>query len=253
LIIEKRKSDTMLLTCEKCQTTYRLDERYLAHGGRVVRCTDCGNTWFEAQVKVEGVTEEPAAEISFERMLQNAAEAAGDDTGNLDSSRAMTPMPQDFEMPVMDDRPGGLGPNAFGASVFFLLLFMTLNGVFLARHAIVQHVPAMALLYNTVGATLQAPGEGLSFSELTARKEKAARGEQMALSLKLSNMSDHAIVQPVLKITLRGPYGAFLKEWEQPPKDAQRMLAPGEAVPLKLFFADVPEGGNTVDVTVLGH
>lgn len=243
----------MLLTCDKCQTTYRLDEQHLAHGGRVVRCTTCGNTWFEAQVRVEGVTiDEPEADISFERMLQNAS-AAADEAGHQDTSRAMTPMPQDFDIPVVDDRPGGLGPNAFGASVFFLLLFMTLNGVFLARHMIVQHVPAMALLYDTVGATLQAPGEGLSFSELTARKEKAARGEQMALSMKLSNISDHEIVQPALKITLRGPYGAFLKEWEQPPKDAQTMLAPGETVPLKLFFADVPEGGNTVDVTVSEH
>lgn len=249
----------MLLTCENCQTTYRLNETYLAHGGRVVRCTECGNTWFEAQVHVPGVTvEEPAApaaevEISFERMLQNAAEAAGGDSAAVDSSRAMTPVPQDFDMPVMDDRPGGLGPNAFGASVFFLLLFMTLNGVFLARHAIVQHMPSMALLYDTVGATLTAPGEGLSFSELTARKEKAGRGEQMALSLKLSNISDHEIVQPALKITLRGPYGAFLKEWEQPPKETHAMLAPGQTVPLKLFFEDVPEGGNTVDVTVFEH
>ena len=245
----------MLLTCEQCQTTYRLDDTYLAHGGRVVRCTECGNTWFEAQVHVPGVTAEEVTaeaepEISFERMLKNAAAAAGDDSAAEDFSRAMMPVPQDFDMPVMDDRPGGLGPNAFGASVFFLLLFMTLNGVFLARHAIVQHVPAMALLYDTVGASLAAPGEGLSFSELTARKEKASRGEQMALSLKLSNISDHNIVQPALKITLRGPYGAFLKEWEQPPKEAQTMLAPGQTVPLKLFFEDVPEGGNTVDVTV---
>lgn len=249
----------MLLTCENCQTTYRLNETHLAHGGRVVRCTECGNTWFEAQVHVEGVTvEEPVAqeaetEISFERMLQNAAEAAGGDRPADDSSRAMTPVPQDFDMPVMDDRPGGLGPNAFGASVFFLLLFMTLNGVFLARHAIVQHMPSMALLYDTVGASLKAPGEGLSFSELTARKEKAGRGEQMALSLKMSNISDHAIAQPALKITLRGPYGAFLKEWEQQPQGKQRVLAPGQTVPIKLFFEDVPEGGNTIDVTVWEH
>jgi len=244
----------MLLTCKKCETTYRLDERRLAHGGRVVRCTACGNTWFEAQVHVEGVTAEDTAvsEISFEQMLQNASAAAdADDAGHQDASRAMMPMPHDFDMPVMDEKPGGLGPNAFGASVFFLLLFMTLNGVFLARHTIVQHWPSMSLLYDTVGATLQAPGEGLSFSELTARKEKAARGEEMALSMKLSNISDHDIERPALKITLRGPYGAFLKEWEQPPKETKSMLAPGETVPLKLFFADVPEGGNTVDVTVL--
>jgi len=242
----------MLLTCDKCHTTYRLDERHLAHGGRVVRCTACGNTWFEAQRKIAGVTEEPAAEISFERMLQNAA-AAADEAGHPETSRAMMPMPQNVEIPVMDDRPGGLGPHAFGASVFFLLLFMTLNGVFLARHAIVRHMPEMALLYETVGATLRAPGEGLSFSELTARKEKAGRGEQMALSMKLSNISDREMAQPALKITLRGPYGAFLKEWEHLPKEAQTVLAPGETVPLKLFFADVPEGGNTVDVTVSEH
>jgi predicted Zn finger-like uncharacterized protein len=242
----------LLLTCEKCHTTYRLDERHLAQGGRVVRCTGCGNTWFEAQRKIAGVTEEAAAEISFERMLQNAAAAAGE-AGHSDSSRAMTPLPQDFDMPVVEGRPGGLGPNAFGACVFFLLLFMTLNALFLPRHTIVRHMPEMALLYETLGATLQAPGEGFSFSELTARKEKAGRGEQMALSLKLSNISARERAQPALKITLRGPYGAFLQEWEQPPQKEQAMLAPGETVPLKLFFADVPEGGSTVDVTVLEH
>ena len=86
-----------------------------------------------------------------------------------------------------------------------------------------------------------------------ARKEKAARGEQMALSLKLSNIADHDIEQPALKITLRGPYGAFLKEWEQPPTGDKKRLAPGEVLPLKLFFEDVPEGGNTVDVKVFEH
>lgn len=242
----------MLLTCEKCETTYRLDERHLVHGGRVVRCTNCGNTWFEQQVKPEGAAEEDVAEISFERMLQDASAAAGVEE-NIDPSRAMTPLPQDMERPVLDYQPGGLGPNAFGASVFFLLFFMTLNGVFLARHTIVQHWPAMSLLYDTVGASLRAPGEGLSFSELTARKEKAARGEQMALALKLSNITDHDIAQPALKITLRGPYGAFLKEWEQPPTEDKKILAPGEVFPMKLFFEDVPEGGSTVDVKAFEH
>lgn len=242
----------MLLTCEKCDTTYRLDERHLAYGGRVVRCTHCGNTWFEQQIKPEG-TAEDAAEISFERMLADASVAAGMEEENIDSSRAITPVSQDMERPVLDYQPGGLGPNAFGASVFFLLFFMTLNGVFLARHTIVQYWPAMSLLYGTVGASLQAPGEGLSFSELTARKEKAARGEQMALSLKLSNIADHDIEQPPLKITLRGPYGAFLKEWKHLPPGDKKRLAPGEVVPLKLFFEDVPEGGNTVDVKVFKH
>jgi predicted Zn finger-like uncharacterized protein len=245
----------MFLTCDKCQTTYKLDEKHLAQGGRVVRCTECGNTWFESQVKTpEMIAAEEAAaaskaDMSFEEAMA-AAQSADDENIDDGSSRAIAPMPQDFEMPVMDYRPGGMGPNAFGLCTFLLLAFVSVSALFLLRGTIIAQWPTMTALYEASGVTLRAPGEGLSLSELTAEKQKAGRAEELSVIGKISNITGTDIAYPAMEVILRGPYGAFLKEWDVAAKDS--VLASGETIPLELSFTDVPEGGNTVEIRVKG-
>jgi|GEM_PF-1296432 len=245
----------MLLTCDQCQTTYKLDEKHLAKGGRVVRCTECGNTWFEAQVKTaESLAEEAAAagsadDVSFEAALAEAQNADATDTDD-GSSRAIAPIPQDFDMPVMDYRPGGMGANAFGVCTFLLLAFVSVSALFLLRGPIIAQWPVMTALYEASGVTLRAPGEGLNLSEISAEKQKAGRADALSVIGKISNITGAEIAYPAIEVVLRGPYGAFLKEWDVGAKD--HVLASGETVPLELSFTDVPEGGNTVEIRVKG-
>lgn len=235
----------MFLTCEKCQTMWRLDENHLALGGRVVRCTVCGNTWFEKQVHVEGVTPEPdvqeeiQADASFSDILTEQMENDG-------ASRAVAPIAVDADMPVIDYRPAGLGPNAFGAMTFLLLFFVTVSAVFLLKSQIVKHYPAMTALYEAAGVPLRAPGEGLSLTSLSAR----ASGGQILLNGKVSNIGKASQDYPSFHVTLRGADGAFLKDWSI--YAAPEQLAPGNTIPLDLHFNDIPAGGTSVEIKVIG-
>jgi len=229
----------MFLTCEKCQSVWRLDEKHLAFGGRVVRCTSCGNTWFEKQVVVQGLTPEPESEPqSFTDILAEQMEEGG-------ASRAVAPIAVEDGMQVIDYRPAGLGANAFGAAAFLLLFFVTVSAVFLLKNPLIRHYPAMTAFYEATGATLRAPGEGLSLSALAAR-ESAGR---ILLTGKVSNIAEEAAAYPSFRVTLRGEDGAFLKDWSIFSKPAQ--LAPGDTVPLELHFKDIPEGGRSVEIKVI--
>lgn len=232
----------MFLTCDKCQTVWRLDEKHLALGGRVVRCTSCGNTWFEQQVTVPGVTPDPqeatAADASFSDVLIEQM-----DDG---ASRAVAPLDADTAMPAYDYHPAGLGPNAFGAAVFALLFFVTISAVLLFKGPITAHAPSMTRLYEAVGVHLRAPGEGLSLSGLLAQ----TAGDTLTMSGKVGNVSKDALPYPSFRVTLRGADGVFLKDWSIYSRPAT--LAPGETVPLELNFKDIPAGGQTVEVKVLG-
>lgn len=237
----------MLLTCEKCQSVWRLEEKHLAFGGRVVRCTTCGNTWFEKQVTVPGLTPEPEPEPdtsapNFSDMLADEmADAMSEDDGK---SRAVAPIPAAHELPPMEYRPGGLGPTAFGGMIFLLLFFVTLAGVFALKAQIVRYVPASAALYQAAGVHLTAPGEGLTLSALSAHLV----GSNINMTGKVQNGTDAPINYPGFHVTLRGKDGDFLKEWKIVAADSQ--LAPGDTIPLELNFKDIPSDASSLEVKV---
>lgn len=230
----------MFLTCENCQTMWRLDEKHLAFGGRVVRCTACGHTWFERQVKVKGLTPDPD-DISFQDILtgEMAEPLSPVDDG---AARAVAPIETGHEMPPLDYRPGGLSANAFGALGFLLLVSVTLCGLFLLKGPVVRHMPAMVAFYEGLGATLTAPGEGLSLSALSAQ---VAAG-QIDIKGKVTNGAKRDIAYPGFHVTVRGKDGAFLRDWRIVASGGQ--MTPGETVPLELNFKDVPEGASSVEL-----
>ncbi len=235
----------MLLTCEKCQSVWRLEEKHLAFGGRVVRCTTCGNTWFEKQVIVPGVTPEPepdTAAPNFSDMLADEmADVAPADNGK---SRAVAPIPAAHELPTLDYRPGGLGPTAFGGMVFLLLFFVTLGAVFAFKTQIVRAAPATAMLYEAAGVHLTAPGEGLTLSALSAHLV----GSNIRMTGKVQNGTDAPMRYPGFHVILRGKDGDFLKDWKIVAADSQ--LAPGDTIPLELNFKDIPGGASSLEVKV---
>lgn len=238
----------MLLTCEKCQSVWRLDEKNLALGGRVVRCTACGNTWFEEQVFVPGLTPEPhepeapvAAQNFSDMLADEMAQAAPVDDG---VSRAVAPLAPEHSLPPMDYRPGGLGPAAFGGMVFLLLFFVTLAGVFALKAPIVRHVPASVLFYETLGVKLTAAGEGLVLSGLSAQLGDG----RIDLRGKVQNGAETPIPYPGFHVILRGVGGDYLKDWKIIAQEGT--LAPGDIIPLELYFKDIPDGASSLELKV---
>lgn len=250
----------MLITCENCHTKYKLDDSKLPAGGHKVRCTKCLNTWFVASAvpaaapaAVEAASDEMA---SFEAALAETAAQDGGFESFMPESGGGVPadhMPtslksfDDHDLPVVDHKPGGMGAGQFGFFTFLLLTFLTLIAILLLRAPIVHHWPAMASLYKAAGLSVPVPGEGLKLSEMTASQQALT----LNIAAKLSNISEQPLAYPKMKVYMRGPYGATLKEWDIP---AQKItLAPGQTAPVSLSLEDAPAEGKTVDLVVSGN
>jgi predicted Zn finger-like uncharacterized protein len=240
----------MLLTCEKCQSVYRIDPAKMAAGGRMVRCTTCGHAWFATRPPEEGAA--AAAEAPRHEPIPENILPRHDEEAEAEPVVSKPPrLPQKTRQPVVDPMPGGMGANAFGLCVFLGLCFATLIPLLAFRGAVMQQAPSLALFYEKIGMPPDAPGEGLSFSGLVART-KPGEGQDatdMVLSARLSNVTAAQRPYPGLQIRLIGDENIVLKEWRFPPSDGQ--LQAGETVPFELSFQSIPDGGRTVDVRVL--
>jgi predicted Zn finger-like uncharacterized protein len=259
----------MLLTCENCKTQYNLSADKIGAAGRSVRCKKCLNVWFVTQdgkvtekpqkesapaeppaAKIEpSFSEEPTAEemaMALGQILESLPETAATAEKQVDIPPVvkLSPMAQEMGMPVIEDRPSGMGAVQFGLFIFLLLFFATLVPLFLFRGPLTQHFPAMAAIYKPLGIQIKAPGEGLKLSEMTA----VMGSVRVDVSAKLSNISSHDIDYPPLKIVLKSAYGAELKSWNM--KGSAGVLTPGQTIPVMISLAGFPEGGKTMEMSV---
>lgn len=252
----------MILTCPQCEIQYRLDGQMLGVGGRMVRCTACSNIWFQPpeqrgeppkQVKPQeedllkqiGIgTEAPKTEAdNFKDLLDD--QARGDAIPDV-----VKPVSRDVKMPVFEYRPMGMGANQFGLFTFLLLVFLSVIFLFVIRAPLVQTFPAMAGLYKVLGFQVKAPGEGLRLAEMLAENRVDGEEKTLAVEAKLTNISEGEIVYPSLLITLKGPYGKTLQDWDFHP-DKAAVLKSGETIPVKLEFKDADAEGKSVEMKVM--
>lgn len=256
------------VTCSECGTTYRVEERLLGADGRKVRCTSCNATWHQAPPPLEEEAPAAAPEEAAPDWMED--EKPGDDDLDFRSvakgqyfheddieipeavkpAQDAPPAPAPFQIPVMTYRPMGMGAGQFGVFVFLLLSFLTLSGLFVFKHQVVNRAPMMAHFYKTLGFSLKAPGEGLALSEMTAESMAGGGKRVLSVGAKLANVTQDKIGYPALQVKLKGAYGGVLKTWEFRPEKGLA-LGPGESVPVDLSFKDAPEDGKTVELTVI--
>src|SRR5687767_8909725 len=62
--------ERMILTCPECATSYFVDDLRIPRGGRMVKCTTCGNRWRAFQDRSL-----PEREVPEEEMLVEAPRA----------------------------------------------------------------------------------------------------------------------------------------------------------------------------------
>jgi predicted Zn finger-like uncharacterized protein len=264
----------MILSCPECQTKYRLDPALLGSGGRMVGCTVCKNRWFQPQTEesaapraeaapvsapVPAPAPEPAAEPvpeqapppvplphTFEQVLKETAAAV-----------APAPKIPEAVRPLAEITPAapvyklmGMSPLQFGALTFLACCFVTLSTLFLVRGPLVRALPSTSAFYKALGFSILAPGEGLRLEGIAAENRVDKDSRVLAVTGKLSNMSAEPQPWPNLVLTLKSAYGAVLKEWHIPAKEA-KPLASGESAPVNLEFKDAPEGGADIDLKVV--
>ncbi|HXP13231.1 MAG TPA: DUF3426 domain-containing protein [Stellaceae bacterium] len=128
----------MIVTCPACSTRYLVDERNLGATGRMVRCSQCGHSWYEAPP-----TGEPLRV-------------------DLSEPEAPPPLPGERRgLPVVLRARGGGG--GWGKTLAILFLVLAVLGVgavsfaILERGRIMAHAPATRPLYARLESLLSAP------------------------------------------------------------------------------------------------
>ena len=251
----------MILTCPQCQSQYNLDPGKLGANGKTVRCISCSHTWLQsAEPQQQPVPDSPPP-VSIQEVLAatlNKDEAvfdailsgvgAQEEVKAKEAAAAVRVAGHELSPPVITHNPLGVGAGAFGGLTFFLCVFSTLLLVFIAQKPVVRHWPQMALFYQTIGFHLQAPGEGLRISEMVAEQRIGNQGMVLAVSGKMTNMSEDEITYPPLQVALKNKQGALIKEWKLESRATR--LGSGETVPVMLQLPDAPWQGTAVEMRV---
>lgn len=256
----------MLVTCPQCQTQYKLDTALLGMGGRTVRCTSCFHMWDQKPEQASAHQnlsfEDNAAvaeQIGF-REVEKAPPAKpalpDEDTfadilkqTEPDSYPSIArPLAKQSPAAALTHMPFGVSALHFGVLTFMLLSFVTLTIIFAGRNFIATHAPSMMALYAPLGFDIKAPGEGFTISEMTAEAEIVKEKKSLLVDARLANITEHDMAHPKLKMTMKGRYGAVLKEWDY--DGGGKTVASGDSIPLNFEFANPPEGGTTVEIKV---
>lgn len=203
----------MILTCPQCTTRFVLPAHAIGPDGRNVKCSSCGEIWFE--------------EPDYDELAEAQNEAEDGDQHD-EGETTSPPVPEFGDIPegVKPDadedfiQPEGEPPKeqksrslktyilsyAAAACVFFLILG-ALMGV---KSSILKIWPASAGLYKIFGVNIAVPGEGLVFD----RVEIEATGAKVfKISGHVINLTSADQALPHIEANLRDREGKVLETW----------------------------------------
>ena len=226
-------ADTMIITCQNCQTNYDIDAAALG-GGKAVSCHNCGNTWHqnpvqapppvaypqtaypqqvpfapppvpapEPQAVPEPVPEPAPAPVPEPASDIEAAPAARAEAALMaeEEDAASDDAGDDFEDAFGDDaKKGGKGKIiAIAAVVFFLLLGA---GLFFGRSYIIDLYPPAGDIFAMVGLSGEELGEGLEFNNIKSAREVEKGVDVMVVRGEIANVSDQERMVPMIRVVL---------------------------------------------------
>lgn len=265
------------LTCLKCSTIYRLNPLRLGPGS-MVRCSQCKQEWYQGAPDESGLIpppqdappapeqaapettapaeqpewmkDEPTDDVTF-RPATKGEYFLEDDMRVIPESVMPTPvMPGDGMETAILHRPMGMSAAAYGAFVFALLFCVTFSGLLLGKHQVMKRFPQMLTLYDALHVTVDAPGQGMTLSEMTAENRVDKDSRTLTVAAKLANISDHETTQPSFRVTVKNTYGKRLDSWDFIAD--KKMIASGETIPVTVPIHDAPQEAKTAELAVIG-
>ena len=181
----------MILTCEKCTTSYSLADDAIGEEGRKVKCIGCGHVWLQT--------------------------ASPDDSDSLAEMSETT----EARTPVDGRATASRSAGAVALAALLLLVGGLGAAIFAGRAAIVQSWPPAALLYEEFGIGLDGVdlvaipgvGAGLQYRNITSEVRTDAFGDTLWVRGEVHNASEIARPVPTLRASLADSDGTSLESW----------------------------------------
>ncbi|MAE51415.1 MAG: hypothetical protein CMH27_06370 [Micavibrio sp.] len=224
----------MILTCPKCTTRFLLSAFVLAPDGRKVKCSSCGETWFQLPDPEE-------LRENFEDKPQEIPDS-------------VKPIPKGSNVPAVKNDDTGTAPNTIGGAIAAAIVFVLVAAVLLfLNKPIVNAWPPSHVVYKAFGIDVRLPGQGLVFDKMRAT---AGRDGKIVISGSIINLTNQEVRVPMMAVDIRGDTGETLAqaliEPASPSVEAEGVMALGASLmdvegASEVFLRFVLPGGESVN------
>jgi len=211
----------MILTCPKCASRFNLSAEILAPEGKRVKCSNCGETWFQLPDPDELIADIEMRDAEDIPPLEDIPDA-------------VKPIPEGSSVPALSDgepeqtkEPDDIKIIILSALLIFLLLAMPLVAF---KSKIMNAWPESIAFYSVLGMAGDLPGEGVVFDQMQAK----LNGDMFVLTGQVINLTSQDSALPLIEVALKDPDGnAVSHHYIRMPKET---LAAEETLPIKAEY-----------------
>jgi predicted Zn finger-like uncharacterized protein len=230
----------IVITCPDCSTRYKATAASIGDEGRTVRCVKCGSTWFvpapdvidaliadpDALALADNVAEHTAPPVTTAPVSDFQTEPASDpdvvDSLPPKLSRPAPPLGADVVMRNHVDSEKLARRRRtirFIWAVPLVLVIIAAIIAFFNRQAIVNRIPQMASIYQSIGIEVRAGG--LEIDPPQARTVLVDGQPVIRVESVVRNLTRQSMVVPLIELTLHDADGQGLRQWYVEPNPSR--------------------------------
>jgi predicted Zn finger-like uncharacterized protein len=222
----------MILTCPECATSYFVDDLRIPRGGRMVKCTSCGNRWRAFQDRSTPEREQPEDEMLVEAPREPPATASDDLEFVAPTAPSRKPAPKKASARIVV----GVGVAA--------VLAVALGGTVIFRQQVSELLPATAPLFAAIGLPVNTLG--LVIEGVKQQATFQAGRPVLSVTGAIRNVRKESIEAPPIRINLVDKAGKPLAGLLAQPLNAK--VPPGATRYFAVTLADPPVGAHALDI-----
>ena len=226
----------MILTCPECATSYFVDDLRIPRGGRMVKCTSCGNRWRAFQDRAEPERETPEDEMLVEAPREPPPAPPGDDLDFI----AAPAIPGRKPTTKKKASPGMVA----GVSLLCVLA-VALGGAVVFRQQVADLAPATAPMFAAIGLPVNTLG--LVIEGVKHQKTFQAGRPVLSVTGAIRNVRKGSIEAPPIRINLVDKGGKPVAGILAQPLNAK--LPPGATRYFAVTLPDPPAGSFALDIS----
>ncbi|TAJ71026.1 MAG: DUF3426 domain-containing protein [Phenylobacterium sp.] len=226
----------MILTCPECATSYFVDDLRIPRGGRMVKCTSCGNRWRAFQDRAEPEHPPLEDEMLVEAPRDPTTPAPGDDVEFMAAPAAPIRKPEPKKKKASVAMVVGVGLAAG--------LALALGGAVIFRQPLSEKIPATAPLFAAIGLPVNTLG--LVIEGVKQQATFQAGRPVLSVTGAIRNVRKDSIEAPPIRISLVDKAGKPVAGVLAQPLNAK--VPPGATRYFAVTLADPPAGAHALDI-----